>query len=87
MPKDPPTDPVSTRTFSTGTPSTSLSRLRMPNTPWQPSRSTNRPDVASNSASAERGSIAETTMRLLRIDNFVTCAAAAKAALTFSVSP
>ncbi len=85
MPNEPPTLPVSTRTWSRSAFSGTRSRSRMPKAPWQPSRSTKRP--SSIFASAERGSIAATTMRLLRGLSFVTCAALAKASATFSGSP
>ena len=57
MPNEPPTLPVRTRSFSTGTPRMPLSRLRWPNTPWQPRRRISRSASASYSPIAERGSI------------------------------
>jgi hypothetical protein len=61
-------------------------RLR-PNVPWQPTRSTKRPLSTSKSAIAERGSMAHTTMRLLRMRSEVVWAARAKAASTRPASP
>jgi len=87
MPNDPPTLPVRTRSFSTGTPRMPLSGLRCPNTPWQPRRRISRSVSGSYSLMAERGSIGHTTIRLLRSDRVVTYAARAKAAATCSLSP
>ena len=87
MPNEPPTLPVSTRIFSTGAFSGPISSWRMLNTPWQPSRSVQRSVSASYSPIAERGSIGQTTTRLLRIFSRVTWAALANAASTAAASP
>ena len=87
MPNEPPTLPVSTRTRFGSTPSTPAIEARMPNTPWQPRRSVQRPLAASCSPIAERGSIGATTMRLLRMRSRVTCAARANASATRAASP
>ena len=75
------------RTFSFGTPSTPATRPRRPNTPCEPTRSVQRSCSGSYSAVAERGSIGQTTMRLLSSSSRVTCAAPAKAAATAARSP
>ena len=58
---------------------------RRPITPWQPTRSTQRP--FSIEPIAERGSIGATTMRLELISSRVTCAASANAFFTASALP
>ena len=88
MPNEPPTLPVSTRTLSVGTFSTSRARPpRMPITPWQPTFSVQRSVLGSYEPIAERGSMGLTTMRLETISSRVTCAASAKAFFTASPSP
>ena len=79
MPKEPPTLPVSTRTWSVGRFMMVARVARCPKTPWQPTRRVRRP--SSTVAMAERGSIAATTMRLLRSVRRVVWAARAKAAV------
>ena len=88
MPKLPPTLPVSTRNFSGGTFSMSFAICaRSPKTPWLPTWSVQRSEALSYSPMALRGSMAQTTTRLLRIDMRVTCAARAKASSTLAASP
>jgi hypothetical protein len=63
MPNEPPTLPVSTRTFSAGAPRMSRSRFFMPKTPWLLECSVQCWAAASYSPMAARGSIAATTRR------------------------
>ncbi len=88
MPNEPPTLPVSTRTFDGSTFRMSLaSRLRSPNAPWEPTRSVHLPSTASYSAMAARGSSADTITRLLTISRRVTWAAFSNASATAGRSP
>ena len=68
-----------------GTPRMSASWFRIAYTPWPCAISVQR--SPSYLQTAERGSIAATTTRVLRRLSRVTCAALAKAAATFSGSP
>jgi hypothetical protein len=86
-PNEPPTFVATKRILSAGMFIISAANAREPDTPCVGAQSVKAPFSLSKSARQARGSIALTTMRLSVMRILVTCAAAAKAAATFSDSP
>ncbi len=87
MPNPPPTSGVTIRKFCGSAPNSGPIRFFTSQPPWVLAYSVHRPVALSKSATAARASSEFTTIRLLTIVSFVTCAALANSASVAALSP